>query len=224
LSPENLKYGKNTEKRRIVLLLCFVILFLDSNRKPPGGTNMAFNERKVTQMAAYLLYKRGGRMSHLKLMKLLYLADREFLRLHGMSVSGDCLVSMPHGPVLSMTLDLMDGDIESQPGGWEDLISDKENHELALKLPIELDFLDELSKADTEVLDSIWAQFGPMSRWEIRDYTHQHCKEWENPHGSSRPISFETLFQVLGRSTDEARQLANNIEEQQRLDDLFAAL
>lgn len=36
-----------------------------------------FCEEKVAQMAAYLLQKRGGKMSYLKLMKLLYLSDRE---------------------------------------------------------------------------------------------------------------------------------------------------
>jgi uncharacterized phage-associated protein len=185
---------------------------------------MVLNERKVSQMAAYFLYKRGGRMSHLKLMKLLYLADRESLRLHGLSMTGDCLVSMPQGPVLSMTLNLMDGDVESGPNGWESLISAKENHELSLKTELQLDALDELSKADTDVLESIWNKFGNMKRWEIRNYTHQHCPEWEDPHGSSQPISFEKLFQSLGRSADEAKRLADHIDEQQRIDELFAAL
>jgi hypothetical protein len=63
-----------------------------------------------------------------------------------------------------------------------------------------------------------------MSRWEIRDYTHQHCKEWKDPHGSSRPISFEKLFQSLGRSSDDAKRLADHINEQQRIDELFAVL
>jgi uncharacterized phage-associated protein len=185
---------------------------------------MILNERKVTQMAAYFLQKRGGRMSHLKLMKLLYLADRESLRLHGLSMSGDCLVSMPHGPVLSMTLNLMDGDVESRPDGWESLISTKENHELALKSELQPDALDELSKADTDILESTWNQFGNLSRWQIRDYTHQHCPEWEDPHGSSKPIRFEKLFQALGRPTDEAKRLAEHIGEQQHIDELFAAL
>jgi uncharacterized phage-associated protein len=187
---------------------------------------MILNERKVTQMAAYFLHKRGGRMSHLKLMKLLYLADRESLRLYGLSMSGDCLVSMPHGPVLSMTLNLMDGDVEStSPDGWESLISSKDNHELSLiKSELQIDRLDELSKADTGVLESIWSQFGKLSRWEIRDYTHQHCPEWEDPHGSSAPIRFEKLFQVLGHPADESERLAAHIYEQQHIDELFAAL
>ncbi|MGZ8152602.1 MAG: Panacea domain-containing protein [Methylovulum sp.] len=185
---------------------------------------MVLNERKVTQMAAYFLQKRGGRMAHLKLMKLLYLADRESLRLYGLSISGDCLVSMPHGPVLSMTLNLMDGDVESRPDGWESLISSKENHELALKTELQPGALDELSKADTDVLETIWKQFGKLSRWQIRDYTHQHCPEWEDQHGSSKPIRFEKLFQALGRPADEAQRLAEQIAEQQHIDGLFAAL
>jgi uncharacterized phage-associated protein len=214
------QYNIGYNHYRIAFYNCFCAVFSLNI----SGTNMVLNERKVSQMAAYFLYKRGGRMSHLKLMKLLYLADRESLHLYGLSMTGDCLVSMPHGPVLSMTLNLMDGDVESGPNGWESLISAKEQHELSLKNGLQLDTLDELSKADTEILESIWNQFGSMSRWEIRDYTHQHCKEWEDPHGSSRPISFEKLFKSLGRSADEAKRLADHIEEQQSIDELFAAL
>ena len=131
-----------------------------------------FSERKVAQTAAFLLEKRGGAMSHLKLMKLLYLADREAMNRYGISISGDHMVAMPHGPVLSMTLDYMDGGIESSPGGWEEWISDKENHEVSLRKPIARGALDELSIAEIEVLEAVWNQFGKMDRWEIRNYTH----------------------------------------------------
>lgn len=185
---------------------------------------MTFNEPKVSQMAAYFLCKRGGLMSHLKLMKLLYLADRECLRLYGFSMTGDYLVSMPHGPVLSMTLNLMDGDVESCENGWEHFISAKENHELSLKENVDLNLLDELSAADLQILESAWKKFGSMNRWEIRDYTHKFCAEWEDPHGSSKPIKFEKLFQSVGISPDNAERLAAQLEEQQHIDELFAEL
>ena len=162
-------------------------------------------------------------MSHLKLMKLLYLADRESFRLHGYSMSGDHLVAMPHGPVLSMTLNLMDGDIESKPGGWEQIISDKENHELSLKMEVTPEELDELSKADIEILEAIWQEFGKLTRWQIRDFTHDHCKEWEDPHGSSYPISIEKLFQAVGRSAEEAKALSDKVNEEKVYGPLSAA-
>jgi uncharacterized phage-associated protein len=58
-----------------------------------------FDDRRVAQMAAYLLSREKGRMNHLKLMKLLYLADRESMKRHGQPISGDRFVAMDHGPV-----------------------------------------------------------------------------------------------------------------------------
>ena len=91
---------------------------------------MQFNERKAAQMASYFLMRRGGKMSHLKLMKLLYLSDREAMSKFEHPISGDRMVSLPHGPVLSMTLDYMDGNIESSKHGWESYISTIKNHEV----------------------------------------------------------------------------------------------
>ena len=184
-----------------------------------------FNERKAAQMAAFFLGQTPeGRMSHLKLMKLMYLADREAVRNFGFPISGDRMVSMPHGPVLSMTLNLMDGDIESCPGGWEEWISDKENHELSLRKPFNMDALDELAPAELDVLRSVWQQFGAMGKWEIRDWTHKHCPEWEDPQGSSYPIPFERLAQAVGLDATTAKELAAQIQAEQEVDRLFAAL
>lgn len=183
-----------------------------------------FNERKVAQMAAYLISKGGERMSHLKLMKLLYLADREAMSQYGIPLSGDRIVSMPHGPVLSMTLNLMDGDTESTENGWEAWISDKENHELSTVRPVARNDLNELSAADVDVLDIVWTKFGGMTKYQIRDFTHQHCPEWKDPHGSSFPIEYEDVFVALGRTHDQAIELAANIEAERSVDRLFASL
>jgi uncharacterized phage-associated protein len=184
-----------------------------------------FNERKAAQMAAFFLGQSAeGRMSHLKLMKLLYLADREAVRAFGWPISGDRLVSMPHGPVLSQTLNLMDGDVESQPGGWEEWISGKENHELSLRQRFDPASLDELAPGEVEVLRAVWDQFGAMSKWEIRDWTHQHCAEWKDPKGSSVPISYDALARAVGLDEASARQLAAQFQAQQDIDRLFAAL
>ena len=48
-----------------------------------------FSEEKVAQMAAYLLIKRGGRMPYLKLMKQLYLANRQSMIRHGSMMGED---------------------------------------------------------------------------------------------------------------------------------------
>jgi uncharacterized phage-associated protein len=184
-----------------------------------------FNERKVAQMAAFFLgQSQESRMPHLKLMKLLYLSDREAMRAFGWPISGDRLVSMPHGPVLSQTLNLMDGDVESQPGGWEEWISDKENHELSLRQPLNAVALDELAPAEIDVLKAVWDKFGAMGKWEIRDWTHQHCAEWTDPKGSSFPIQYDALARAVGFDDESAKELAAQIQAEQEIDRIFAAL
>lgn len=61
-----------------------------------------YREEKATEAAARLLKLRGGAMSHMKLIKLLYLLDREAYVRWGRPVTYDTYVSMPHGPVLSL--------------------------------------------------------------------------------------------------------------------------
>jgi uncharacterized phage-associated protein len=184
-----------------------------------------FSERKAAQVAAFFLRQVPGlRMAHLKLMKLLYLADREAIRVSSWPILGDRLVSMPHGPVLSQTLDLMDGNVESQPGGWEHWISDKEDHELSLQEAQEAAPLDELSPAELDVLKTVWAKFGGMGKWQIRDWTHEHCPEWQDPKGSSLPISYEALARAVGFDKSSAEELAARIQAEQEIDRLFASL
>lgn len=186
-----------------------------------------FNERKAAQAAAWFLQRQGKAMSHLKLIKLLYLADRAALAEYGFSITGDRLVSMPHGPVLSKTLDLINGYEQRVEDGWEAWISDRENHTVALRERGALGTnLDELSAAEMDVLNRVWQQFGHMDQWALRDYTHdpKNCPEWQDPQGSAMPITFQRLFEALGRSTHDAKLLAERIEEQDRIDKLFASI
>jgi len=184
-----------------------------------------FNERKVAQIATWFLRKQTGRMRHLKLMKLMYLADRQALEEHGRPLTGDQVVAMPHGPVLSKTLEYINGCAPSSDDGWEAWISDRENHEVALReRKPGGDQLDELSPAEVEILEIVWKRFGHMNQWQLRDHTHDHCPEWEDPEGSSKPIPYQRIFEVLGRTHEEATDLAESIEEERTIDRLFASL
>src|SRR6266480_2169456 len=62
-----------------------------------------FDPLKAAQAASVLLKEEGGRMSRLRLLKLLYIADRESIAETLRPITGDEVVAMDHGPVLSMT-------------------------------------------------------------------------------------------------------------------------
>jgi len=59
-----------------------------------------FSEKKIAQVAAFFVSKAGGRLNHMKLLKLIYLSDRESLDQWGEPISYD---SMERGSVLSST-------------------------------------------------------------------------------------------------------------------------
>ena len=183
-----------------------------------------YSERRTAQMAAFMLIQCGKQMAHLKLMKLLYLADREAVKRYGRSISEDYAVAMPHGPVLSMTLDLMSGNCDTEDGGWDTWISAKADHQISLLADPGIDDLDELSAADLEVLDAVWQTFGHMDRWQIRDWTHENCPEWKDPKGSSNPITEEDLYRAVGYSPEAASELLDDFKNHRGIDAIFSNL
>src|SRR3546814_20680395 len=81
-------------------------------------------------------------------------------------------------------------------------MEDRAGHEVALRDPSmirspDLD-LQALSDGDLDVLNNVWNRFGHLSKYELRDYKHSSmCPEWEDPHGSSRPLPMGRLFKAL---------------------------
>jgi uncharacterized phage-associated protein len=188
--------------------------------------NPLFDDRRAAEAAAYLLFRAGGGLHIIKLMKLLYLAERLSLHRYGVPLTGDKASSMPHGPALSMTLELINGARPSSPGGWDSWISDRANHIVELSDPGMIrseDDLLRLSETDVEVLQETWEKFGHMERFALVNYTHDNLPEWRDPNGSSFPISYADIFIGAGRDKKTAARLAESLEEQQRIAASFAA-
>lgn len=183
-----------------------------------------FRERKAAQIAAWFLERsKDQSMEVMKLVKLMYLADRQAMEAYGFPLTGDRPVSMQHGPVLSQTYDYINGGLDSGPDGWDCWISDREGRRLSLADRKDFD-LDELSPADERVLAAIWEKFGSMTSSQLRNFTHDRCPEWVDPEGSSRPIPFARIFEALGLSQHDSAAAAERIEEQDRIDRVFASL
>ena len=182
----------------------------------------------LAQMAAFFADKEGGSINVLKLMKLMYLADRESMHRYGSPISLDNMVSMQHGPVLSRALNLSRGlEGKASQDIWDSWISDRENHTVELIGNLEHKDLDYISEADLEMLESVWGKFGHMDGWELRDFTHKHCAEWKDPestgHGSF-PIEEIDVFRAVGIADEEATFLAKELMEEKSLRRSFQSL
>jgi len=182
-----------------------------------------FTPAKIAQMAAFFTEKQGGTIDMLKLVKLLYLADREAMDRFGEPISYDNFFSMDTGPVGTNTLNLLDGFVGGADGAkWGEWISDRENHKVSLNREFGRDDLDELSDADLEVLGVVWQQFGRMDKWTIRDWTHNNCGEWQDPEGSRLPITDAEILREVGLEPEEADELAADIQAERHLDSLLS--
>lgn len=147
------------------------------------------------------------------LIKLLYFADRQALLEHGMPITGDRMVSMPHGPVLSGVLDFITwgtrtwGNCDDSP--WFKYISEPEGYEVHLLGALET---DELSRYELHVLEAIDEQYGRLNKWVLRDISH-NLPEWEDPHGSSLPIEPAEILRAADHPSSEIERIAAEAEE-----------
>ena len=172
---------------------------------------LRFDERKTTQLVARLIEHGGGQLNVLKLVKLVYLTDRRALVEGGRPITFDRFVSMPHGPVNSATLNLLND--EPDPNGksyWHSYISERSGYDVRL---LKAPGVGALSAFELSIVDEVFAEFGHMDRFALRDVTHD-LPEWSDPHGSSTPIHVHEILESDGYSEDEAREIEHALEHE----------
>ncbi len=158
-------------------------------------------------------------MSHLALMKLMYIVDREALCRWGRPVSGGGYYSLPHGTVISPVLDLMkriEGVDEST--FWTEHLT-KMGNEMVLSKPAGD---DELAPVETELVDEVFERFGLLDTWQLRDLTHE-SGEWTDPHGSALPIAIDEILHHAGKSGEEIRVLIDELRELEKVDAIMGS-
>lgn len=161
--------------------------------------------KKVLSEIIYLLHLSGGSMNLLKLMKELYLIDRASIAERLTSVSFDSFYSMPHGPVLSATLNMLN-DLENTEWG-KVLTAVKSKYYPDIKLnasATEEDFIY-LSEKDKEYIRAIYLQFKDYTPLKLEEYTHT-LPEWRDPKGTSLKIHFADIMHALGKTDAEIKE------------------
>ena len=188
-------------------------------RSKPRRIRFDFDEHKTAAAVSLLLKLNGGRMEYLRLIKLLYYADRESLDVLGRPITGDRYVAMRNGPVLSHVYDLLKRAIFGRlaPGPWaERIAADGRDHVRLMGEPE----LGPLSEAEIDVLKQIFERYQYRDRWNVRDETHE-LPEWEDPAASSREIGIEEILRVLGKSEAEIEEVRQAAREKAHFDSIF---
>ncbi len=165
-----------------------------------------FSEKKAAEAAGHLLRLAGGKMPYIKLIKLMYFADRRTLVEIGAPITGDRLVAMPHGPVLSQVLDNINQGASAE---WAVFVSEPRdwNVELVSELPED----GALSNYEIRVLREVHQELGHLDKWALVKRSHE-LPEWHDPHGSAEAITPEDILRTANMSEEAIARIAEEAD------------
>jgi uncharacterized phage-associated protein len=157
---------------------------------------LRFDFDRSLQAAAYLLHLEEGRMPYIRLLRLLYVAERELLAEAAMPLTGDLYKAMPQGPILGHVHDLIRGN-GARSIEWERCIR-RAGYSVKLvedpgrgKLPgVVLDKLGEVS-----------ARYSETGQWEASDLARDF-PEWARNRPGEGLITVEEILEAQGVGSD----------------------
>jgi uncharacterized phage-associated protein len=164
------------------------------------------NKQKALAAAEYLLNKRGGKENYMKLLKLLFFADRYHVRTYLRPVTTDDYFAMPQGPVASYLYDVFKG----QDPGESEIVRD-EKDQYSVKLTKKEPDLSILSETDIEALEFSLKHFGKFNEMQLADIAHAY-PEWKR---------FEAALN-LGQTRREEIYLADFLKNADPKDPMFS--
>lgn len=130
---------------------------------------------KAAQVAALFLKASGGtQMKYIRLLKLMYVLERESLQERGRQVVHDDVVAMPKGPVLSGVYGLIKSEV-ADSDAWDHLIETRGYNVQLVEDPK----FDRLTEWEVLKIHQIVARFADLNRWELIDHLHETLPEWQ---------------------------------------------
>ncbi len=138
-----------------------------------------------------ILLERCGPMTKLKIVKLLYLADRRHFNVYGRPVIGDRYIRMGLGPVPTVSKELIDQLEEDVMLHIRPAVEGKElakyfkvdrKHKYPLISLGKAPSCDSLSESDVETLEWVAKEYGKLKASSLVNITHRHAawKETES--------------------------------------------
>jgi len=181
------------------------------------GRAFRFDPEKAVQAVAFLLRReRGRRMNYMRLLKVLYLVERELLAESSKPLTGSRVIAMQRGPVLEDVLSLIRGE-HGAIGYWSSFIQiDRYNLEMISDPGVGL-----LSRFVSRKLEEVAARYENFDEWQMVEETHK-LPEWQrnDPGESSKEIPLAHILEAIGRDADLER-IISGAREDERARDLF---
>ncbi len=181
-----------------------------------------FNFEKTLQSSGVVLGRHHGRMESIRLLKILYIADRELLAETGRTLTGDRAVAMKKGPVLCGVYDLIKG-TSRDATAWDSVIRTDKYEVVLTEAPVGT---GKLTKAEKQKLLDLCERYRDTDSEDLSELTHGFA-EWadvfdpKNP-ASSYPIEWEAVLAAQGEG-DWAGEVEADQRERRLTDASFGA-
>lgn len=169
-------------------------------RKVNVACAFRFDYRKAAEATACLLRREKNRQMHFyRLLKLLYVADRESIREIGRPIVGGGYVVTDRGPMHSAMLELIEGSDAESPH-WLTMFR-RERYEIEM---IRDAGSGNLSKHEIETLNRVAIQYQDKDDFEVREITRgfQEVASDSAVRGPADRIPLEEIVNAVGRDQD----------------------
>ena len=176
-----------------------------------------YNSKKSAHTAMEFIRLAGGRLDVLSLLKFMYLADRASFEQFGYPITYDRYFSLPFGPIPSQVYDNTKGVVRRDDHFWERLIVREEGNSLSVR---EYEDPVSLSEINLTIIRETFRVHRPYIGGQFIDHVHEICPEWEDPNGSSKPISVESILRAVGVSEESTQHILDNMTERALLEAL----
>ncbi len=184
-------------------------------RSIPTPDRPIFSEQKTAEAASVFLHLNNGQMNYMKLLKLLYLADRAAIEQWERPITNDHYASMDQGPIPSTTYNVVKRTAVGHGELWNAVIEGQGRYEVRLRgEPLES---KKLSQAEIDLIHQIFEKYGGWDPFDLVDFTHT-LPEYEDPKGSSLPIRMETILKALRFSDEDIERIDVELEEEAQID------
>jgi len=154
----------------------------------------SFDASKAKAAMAYVI-SRLGSLDKIKLIKIIYLADRAMFLKHGRPITGDRQVAMPYGPVPSRCLDLVNGNFLNEQSF--DVLHVDDNK--VLPTDATKSEAEKLDEKERTALDEVMVEHGDTPVWTLVDFVDnlpEYKRTYNN--GTSTTIPYELLLELYG--------------------------
>jgi len=175
-------------------------------------------EQKTTEAAALLIQLSGGRIRYIKLLKLLYYADREAFAQWERPITYDNYAAMTYGPVLSSTYDLIKGN--SNGKYWNRYII---TNGYFVHLRDDPPAFKKLSPAEIDLIHKIFEEYSLIDPFELSKQSHDLPEYKKPPRGSSVPIPLSELLEALKYNPEDIARIKSEVKEESSIAAFFGA-